>query len=237
MNIYLEIFIRALVSCLALLIIARIIGVRQISQLTFFDYVTGITIGSIAGTMAIDPDIPLGYSLLALAVFGVISIVISLLTSKSIIMRRMLTGTSKFLIYKGNFVEHNMKMARFDVNDILRELRSQGYFNVAEVEYAMLESNGKISVLPKSTSRPANSQEVGLDLPVAGITADVIIDGKIMEENLAQQNVDKNWIMSELKKQGIDNVKDILLANLNDNMELSVYFKGQTDEDMSTVYE
>lgn len=237
MNVYLEIFIRALISVLALLIIARIIGVRQISQLTFYDYVTGITIGSIAGTLAIDPDIPLGYSLLALAVFGVISVIISLMTSKSIVMRRLLTGTSKFLIYKGNFVEHNMKMARFDVNDILRELRSQGYFNVSEIEYAVLESNGKLSVLPKSQFRPANSQEVGIELPEAGITSDVIIDGKIMEENLAQHNVNKEWIMSELKNQGIENVKDIMLANLNDNMELSVYFKGQTDDEMSTVFE
>lgn len=237
MNPYLEIFVRTIIAMLSLIIIARIIGVRQISQLTFYDYVTGITIGSIAGALAIDNTIPIWYSVLAIALFGVINLILSFITNKSIILRRLLTGKSKFVIYQGNFVQKNMALARFDVNDILRELRNQGYFNVAEIEYAILETNGKLSVLPKSNSRPATAQEAGLQPPQATICADVILDGKIMEENLSRMDINKTWIQEQLKKQGIKNIKDVLLANLNDNKELSVYLKNQTDEKMSTIFE
>ena len=237
MNEYLEIFVRSIIAMLTLIIIARTVGVRQISQLTFYDYVTGITIGSIAGALAIDNSIPIGYSVLAMALFGIINLILSIFTNKSIILRRLLTGKAKFMIYQGEFVQKNMTLARFDVNDILRELRNQGYFNVADIAYAILETNGKLSVLPKSGARPANACEANIPTPQATICADVIIDGKIMEENLSRMDVNKNWLVTELAKQGIKNIKNIMLANLNENKELCDYLKKQTDKKMSTIFE
>lgn len=237
MNLYLEIFLRCLVAMLSLLIVARLTGVRQISQLTFYDYATGITIGSIAGALAVDPDIPIWSSVLAIAIFGVMNLIISIITTKSIVFRRLLTGKSKFLIYRGKFVQKNMMLARFDVNDVLRELRNQGYFSVSNVAYAILETNGKLSVMPKSDYRPATAIEAGLQPPPVSIAADVILDGKIMEQNLSRMDVDKQWIIAELAKQGIDSIKDVILANLNEDKQLSVYLKNETDDGMSTIFE
>lgn len=236
MNEYVDIVVRSLVAIGVLLVIARLDGVRQISQLTFYDYVSGITIGSIAGALCIDRDIPILYSVIALAIFGLATIIISFITQKSILLRRVFTGDSKLLIDDGKFVEKNMKWSRFDVNDVLRELRNQGYFNVADIQSAVLETNGQLSVLPKSASRPPTAAEQSLQLPESGIVGNVIIDGKVMEQNLSQLDHDMTWLKEQLNAQGVKNVKDVLLGTLDGNDNLSLYFKGYTTE-KSTVFQ
>lgn len=236
MNEYVEILVRSLIAIGVLLVIARLDGVRQISQLTFYDYVTGITIGSIAGALCIDREIPILYSVIALVIFGIATILISFSTQKSIILRRLLTGDSKLIIDDGQFVEKNMKWSRFDINDVLRELRNQGYFNVADIQSAVLETNGQISVLPKSASRPPTAAEQQLQLPESGIVGNVIIDGKIMEQNLSQMKHNMSWLKDELNNQGVKDIKDVLLATLDDNDNLSLYFKGYETE-KSTVFQ
>lgn len=236
MNPYVEITIRSIIGFFSLWLFARVLGSRQISQLTFYDYVVGITIGSIAGTLCVDRDIPILYSIIAIAiwVFGVF--VFELLTNKSIILRRVFSGCAKVLISEGEIIGKNLKLTRFDINDLLRELRSMGYFNVADIQFAILETNGKVSVLPKENVRPLQPADMEKNLPEKSLVTNIIIDGKIMEENLATTKKDKQWVQDQLNSQGKGNIKNIILATLDDNYNLSVYEKGSTT-DYDTVFQ
>lgn len=232
----LNVLIRAVVSILVLLILARLEGGRLISQLTFYDYVIGISIGSIAATMAVDTEIPMINSILAMVIYMLLTIFISYLTSKSIIARRLLTGESTILIDNGKIVEKNLKRVRFDINDMLREIRSQGYFNVNDIQCAILETSGAVSVLPKPNKRPIVIQDMGLNIKDEGVIANVIIDGKIMKKNLKQENKSEKWLMDELKRQGKSDIKNILLATLDKNSNVQVFEKND-GKDNSTIFQ
>lgn len=222
MNQYLEVTIRCLIAFAFLFIITEILGSKHISQLTFFDYVVGITIGSIAATMSIDDALPIWYGVIGLAVFGGLSFIISIINRKTVLGRRIFTGNPIFLISEGVILYNEIKRARLNINDLLRELRTQGYFNIADIHHAILETNGSISVLPKSLKKPVFCEDLNLNLPQQGIYANVIIDKKIMKGNLDAMHKDEDWLFMELKKQK-EELKNIALATLDLNGNLSVY--------------
>lgn len=227
MNAYLEIFLRTLLAIAVLLLLARLDGPKQISQLTFYDYIVGITAGSIAASLCIERDINIWFCLIAIVMFMLSSFALSMLTSKSIVMRRMLTGCPLFLIDRGKILYDGLKRAHFDVNDLLRELRVMGYFNPADVNYAVMETNGTVSVMPKATARPAKTSEQGLTLPEDGLSANVIIDGKLLSGNISAMDKTEDWVISEIERQNIP-LKEIALATLDENGALSVYKKEKS---------
>lgn len=149
-------------------------------------------------------------------------------------LRRLITGKPIMLIDQGNILYDGLKRIRFDINDLLRELRSQGYFDITQINYAILESNGMLSVLPKAADRPATAAEAGLTPAENGIKANIIIDGKILKNNLKAMNKDEAWLNGELNAQKIQRIKDILLATLSDKGELNVYLKenGKTNKSL-----
>lgn len=227
MNEYLDIVVRSLISLAVLIICCRLVGARQISQLTFYDYVVGITIGSIAGTLCVDRDINLWYSVIAIVIFSLISIFLAWITGKSIIMRRMLTGSAQILIDNGNFIKKNLKHAKFDVNDVLRELRVQGYFSVSEIRYAILESNGQLSVMPYAKDKPATNSDLNNRVEESSMESNVIIDGKIMKRNLSATGYSVDWLKKEVEKQG-EKIKNILLATLTTDGTLSLFDQNES---------
>lgn len=231
----LDVLIRSVIAILFLVICARITGARQISQLTFYDYVVGITIGSIAGTLCVDRDIPFYHSMIAIAIFSLFALLMAILTNKSIVMRRVLTGTAKIMIDDGKFIEGNMKSAHFDVDDVLRELRNQGYFSVSEIKYAILETNGKLSVMPYSAFKPVSNQDMNIPAEDGSLETNVIIDGKIMEQNLSYANKDYNWIHKKLAEMNLD-ITDVLLGTLDDKGNLACYEKGGTSR-QNTIFQ
>ena len=233
---YLQIVLRTLLSIVVLLVLARIDGAKQVGQLSFYDYIVGITAGSIAATLCIDLEINIWFCLIAITMFMLSSFALSFLTSKSMILRRTLTGSPIFLIAKGQLLYDGLKKAHFDVNDLLRELRSQGYFDVGEINYAVLEANGTLSVMPKSANRPANSEEVGIVVPESELSVNVIIDGKLMKGNLAAAQYDRDYILSELQKQNISSVKKVALATLDSSGKLTCFLKENSPTD-HTIFE
>lgn len=233
-NIYVQVILRTLFALVIMLVLARINGAKEIAQLSFFDYIVGITAGSIGAELAIDYELNVWTTAISLALFMLTSLLISWLTNKSIVLRRVITGSPIVLIKGGEISYGGLKRARFDVNDMLRELRSQGYFDVTAINCAVLETNGKISVLLKSTDRPATASEQGMSIEEETVPANVIIDGKILKGNLAAQNKSIEWLNAELKKQGIENKKSILLATLDDGA-LSVFKKE--DDKSRTVFQ
>lgn len=227
MNAYLEIVLRTLLAVAVLLLLARLDGPKQISQLTFYDYIVGITAGSIAATLCIDRDVNIWFCLIGMVLFMLSSFLISLFTSKSIIARRLLTGSPIFLIDDGKILYDGLKRSHFDVNDLLRELRAMGYFSPDQVLYAILETNGTVSVMPKAADRPATAAEQNIPLPEDSLPANVIIDGKLLHANIAAMGQTDEWILSELDRQGAV-CKNIALATLTDQAELSVYYKEKS---------
>lgn len=233
MDPYLEVFLRTLLSIAVLLLLTRLDGSKQISQLTFYDYIVGITAGSIAASMCIELDVNIWYAIIGIAMFMLSSLLLSMLTNKSIVMRRVLTGTPIFLMAGGKILYDGLKHAHFDVNDLLRELRVAGYFDINEVNYAILETNGTVSVMPMPDARPAKTSEQGITLPQETLSANVIIDGKIIPGNLSAMNKDATFIRDELKKQKL-NMKNVALATLDTDGNLSVYLK-ETGNGLRTI--
>lgn len=221
----LDILLRAVLSIVFLFIITRVMGKKQISQLTYFDYVIGISIGSIAAEMASNIDVNYIDALSSMAIYALIAIIISIVTNKSIKARRFFTGKTFILINNGKIIEQNLNKVRYDINDLLSEARNAGYFNISDIQYALLETNGKISFLPVTQKQPATLGDLGINKAQEGLTANVIIDGKIMDKNLNMIGFNREWLHTQLKSQNAPNIKDIILATVDSNNTLKVFEK------------
>lgn len=227
----LEVCLTSLGSLVVLFISTKLIGNKQISELTMFDYINSITIGSIGAEMATDLE-NFHLSLTAIVVYTIIILIVSHVTEKSIKARRILTGTSIILMENGKLYPKNFSKSKLDINEFLTQCRINGYFNLDEIDTAILEQNGKISILPKVASRPVNTKDLNLAVTQEKISVNVILDGSIMEDNLKRSGNDIEWLRHELEKQNITSVSDVFLAvcNTEDN-KLSVYVKAQNEQD------
>ena len=230
-----QIVYRSLISLITLFLITKLIGKKQVSQLSLFDYVIGISIGNFSAEMIINLESNEIYGILAVVIFGVIAYLVSLLTMKSINLRKFLTSSPTVLIQSGNIVKKGLKETRFDLNDLLEVLRCKGYFDISQIEYAVMEANGEVSVLPKVEYRPVITKDLNLKLNKEGLVANVVIDGKIMPSILENMNKSKAWLMHELEVKGI-NLENILLATLDSNEKLTIY-KQDFNEKIKNILE
>ncbi len=220
----LDIFLRSISSVAVLFIISKLMGKKQISQLSFFDYIVGITIGSIAAQMAFDDSLHYYETIIAIATYGLCDIAIAVSTIKSVKLRRFFIGTPTVLIYNGKIIEENLISTRYDINELLSESRYNGYFNLCDIKYAIFETTGRVSFLPYSDKKPVTPYDMNLNVEQENLVANVIIDGNIMYNNLHSCGKDENWLKNELKIQKYNNIKDIILATC-DNNTLTVYKK------------
>jgi len=219
------VLVRGFVSLVCLFLITKLLGKKQVSQLSLFDYVIGISIGNFAAEIIINLDNNFIYGLVAVVEFGLIAYLISIATMKSIVLRRFFMGTPTVLIDKGNILEKGLKKVHFDINDLLEECRCNGYFDLNEIEYAIMECNGQLSIMSKSGYKPVTINDMDLKQSVQGLCANVIIDGKVMVNNLKNMNKDIEWLQQQLKVKGYL-ISDILLATLDVNEKLSIYEKN-----------
>ncbi len=217
-----DVILRALMSLLALFIVTKIIGKKQVSQLSLFDYVIGISIGNFAAEMTINTDSPEINGIVAVLVFGLVAYLVSYLTLKSIVLRRFFIGTPTILIQKGKIIEKNLKQSKMDMNDLLEQIRIDGYFDISEVDYAIMEANGKISVLPKKENKPVTLKDMQLKGEKQSLCANIIIDGKIMHGNLENMHKTEKWLLKQLNVKG-KKLEEILLATLDMEDKLILY--------------
>ena len=234
MNDILKIIILSSVSELFLFVLTKLMGNKEISQLSMFDYVIGITIGSIAAEMATALESDYKQPLVAMAVYAFISIMISIACMKSQKVRRFIYGNSLILLDNGKLYRKNFKTAKMDLNEFLVQCRSNGYFNLSDIKTAILEPNGKISFLPKSSNRPTTPSDFDLTPDPASIDVNVIIDGRIIYENLKNTGHDQMWLQKEIVSQGFENINQIFLATLDKQNNLSIY--GNSDLENSHDY-
>lgn len=214
-------------SAVALFVLTRLMGKRQISQLGVFDYINGITIGSIAAELAVSGFDDFEIPLTAMIIYGLVAIAASYLTDKSIWLRKIITGKPVILFDGGKFFMENFKHARIDINEFLCRARSCGYFDLVDIQTALLEPNGEISFLTLAEKRPMTPQDMNLKPPQDTLKVELIIDGKILYKNLAEIGKDEQWLMQELKKLNAASVIMIALATCDRNDNVCVFFKNR----------
>ena len=218
----LKVTLTALLSAIALFIIAKIIGHKQMSQLDFFDYITGITIGSIAAELATELEEPLK-PLVAMVVYGIVTVGLAAITSKLPKTRKFINGTPTIIMNNGKIYRKNLKKAKIDLSEFLVMCRQQGFFNLADIQTAIFEYNGRLTILPKSLKRPVNPEDMGICPAPEYIGTEVIMDGAILDGNLKRMGLDSKWLQSQLKSQGFKNAKEILLGICDQSKKLTVY--------------
>lgn len=212
-------------SLVILFILTKLMGNREMSQLTMFDYIVGITIGSIAAEMSTSLESNFMEPVVAMIVYGLVTVFISYITCKSLSLRRFFTGRARILLDNGKLYRKNFKSAKIDLNDFLMECRINGYFNLSDIQTAILEPNGRVSFLPKSLKRPATPEDLNLSPSVENVVINVILDGVLLKENLAKTGNNINWLENNLKEQGINDLKKVFLATCDNQNNLSVYVK------------
>ena len=236
MSDFLNICFRTILVLVILFFITKMMGKKQISELNFFDYVVGITIGSIAADISLDIEKDMIAGIAALFIYGFISYIISFVSIKSILARRFFIGVPTVLVEKGKIIESGLKKSKIDVNDLLMEARENGYFNLDEIDYALMEVNGNISFLPKEKEKPVTKKDMKIKCSNEGLTVNAIIDSKYMVNNMTAINKDKEWLDHELKVNGYDNYDNILLATIDNNYKVTIYEKN-VKPDKNTVLE
>ena len=236
MSNFFNICFRTILVLIILFFITKMMGKKQISELNFFDYVVGITIGSIAADISLDIEKNMIAGIAALFIYGFVSYIISFVSIKSILARRFFIGVPTVLVEKGKIIESGLKKSKIDVNDLLMEARENGYFNLDEIDYALMEVNGNISFLPKEKEKPVTKRDMKIKCSNEGLTVNAIIDSKYMVNNMKAINKDKEWLDHELKVNGYDNYDNILLATIDNNYKVTIYEKN-VKPDKNTVLE
>ena len=219
----LKVIVSSVLSAAVLFVIAKINGHKQMSQLDLFDYITGITIGSIAAEVATNLESPWWKPTLAMIVYGAITVMLSFTAQKFPKSRKYINGTPTIVFNKGKLYRENLKKAKLELSEFLMMCRQEGYFDLNEIQTAVFECNGKLTVLPISTKRPTNPEDIGIQPEESSIQTEVIMDGRILDENLKRMGLDSIWLKRQLKEQGCGKPENIFLGLCDDNKKLTIF--------------
>lgn len=217
-----KIALASLFSLVFMFFLTKLMGYKQVAQMSIFDYVEGITLGSVAAELATELETPWRPAL-AMAVYGLAGLLISLLTNKSLKARRGINGKPEILMEHGVIHREALKRAKMDVNEFLTACRTAGYFDVNDVEIAVLESNGTVNILPVEGKRPVTPQDIRLQPAQSFLSTPVIMDGEVLRENLRGIGADETWLRRKLDDQHINSPREVFLALCDHDMVLSVY--------------
>ena len=217
---------RALISLAVLFLVTKMIGKKQVSELSLFDYVIGISIGNFAAEMTINLESQEINGIVAVLIFGIVAYIVSYITMKSIYLRRFFIGVPTIIIDKGKINYKNMKKFKMDINDLLEQARINGYFDLREIEYGIMEANGIMSFKLKDIYDTPTNKDLNINTKNIGICANIIIDGKYMKNNISNMNKNIEWVENKIKDMGY-NINNILLATLNEKDEINIYLKEE----------
>lgn len=223
----LSVAIRSIYSLITLFFVTKLIGKKQVSELSLFDYVIGISIGNFTAEMTMDLERHYINGMIAIIMFGLIAYIVSIITMKSMFFRRIIIGVPTILIQNGKIIEKNLKSVKLDINELLEQCRGNGYFNLNEIEYAIMETNGKISIMPVSKYKPLTPQDMNIKVKIGGLCSNVVIDGNLMKNNIENMHKTIEWVEKELKVKGYKDINKILLATLDKEDKITVYEKNQ----------
>lgn len=211
----------SLIVFVLLISLARIMGKKLLAQMTFFDFVIGITIGTIGGAF-VTTEVGGFWVLLSPVVLTLAVVLTGYLTLKSEPARKLLEGEPLVLVQNGKIYEKNMRKIRYHLDDLLMQLRERDVFDLSEVEFAVLEPHGKLSVLKKSQNLPVTPRDLGISTSYKGLSSEIIRDGQVVDQNLRQNGLTRQWLMDELSRRNIKRVEDVFLATLSTDGNLYV---------------
>ena len=220
-----KVLIKGYLSLMILFFVIKMLGKKQISQLNIFDYVIGISLGNLAAEMTINSDISIINGLVAMIIYGSCSLFVSFITNKSILARRFISGVPVVLIEHGKISKEQLKRVKIDVNDLLQDAREDGIFDISKVDYAIMEVSGKVTFLLKAEEEPITAKDMKINVSSPGLTANLIMDGNIMYNNLKTFGKDEKWLTKKMKEQGYNNPKDIFLLICNKDGNVTIYKK------------
>ncbi|MEH7122548.1 DUF421 domain-containing protein [Bacillus sp. JJ1773] len=218
------------------LFLTRKIGRKLISKMDFFDFIMGVSLGSLVANAVIDKHFATLSATTALVLFSVLTIFTGYLNMKSFTFRKLINSEPVTLIENGTIVDENMKKMKLTINELKMKLREKDAFNVADVEFAIMETDGNFSVLPKSDKKPLTPYHMNIQTASTGLEKDIIIDGKIMEENLTSAGLDKDWLTSALTKQNIKDYSEVFYAGLDNTKKLYISKKSSTNKETHGKY-
>lgn len=211
-------------SIIVMFFVTKLVGNKQISQFTLFDYINGITIGSIAAEMAVSGELgELIPAATAMLLYGITGVVLSYLTMKSIRCRRFIAGTPILLLEDGKLYPENLKTAKLDIGDFLTRARISGYFDISKIAYAILENNGTISFLPKAEEAPLVPKDLGYKKEDDKLVVNLILDGVIMEGNLKHCGKEEKWLSKKLQENGYSSPSQVFLCTLDKDDSITIY--------------
>ena len=211
------------------LILSKLIGIKIISQMNFFDFIMGVSIGSMIAKIIIDKDHVVFSGIIALIIFTLLTIATSYLNLKSYTARRIINAKTLILIENGRIIDKNMKRLRITINELMMKLREKDVFSLEDVQFAIMESNGELSVLIKANKKPVTPYDMNLKVKNLSLINDIIIDGKIIDKNLKIAGIDKSWLKSELKRKSINNIEEVFYAGIDQNNKLIISEKYPND--------
>ena len=229
---FLRLCLVALGSFATLFLVAKFIGHKQIAQLDFFDYITGITIGSIAAEMATELEEP-WKPLVAMVIYGGVTLMLSVISNKLPRSRKYLNGTPTILMDNGKLYYENLKKSKLDLSEFMVMCRQQGYFDLTSIQTAVFEYNGKLTILPVSTQRPATPSDMNLAPAQELMFTELIMDGRILESNLKRMGLNLTWLDKQLKQNNINSPQDVVLALCDKNLKFVAYKKDKRDTSTS----
>ena len=219
---FFQILLTTVLSAGVLFAIAKLSGHKQVAQLDFFDYISGITIGSIAAELATELESP-WKPLTAMCVYGAVAVGLRLLTTRRQRSRKYINGTPTIILDRGKLYRENMKKAKLDLSEFMLMCRQAGYFDLNDIQTAVYEYDGKLSVLPVSGKRPVNPADLNLSPPGARLLAEVIMDGRILDENLRRMGLDPRWLQKRLEEQGYQSASQVFLGLCGEDHSLSLF--------------
>ena len=208
------IFIRTIILYILVLIVMRFMGKREISQLQPFELAISIMIADLATIPMAEPGIPITNGIIPILGLLIMHLTISVINLKSVKLREVMCGKPSILIYRGRIVEKNMKKERFTINELEERLRGNNVFNIGDVEYAILETSGQVTVIQKPNKRTTIPEDFNIMPEYEGIAYDLVVDGKIMKKNLEKLGKDYNWLLKQVDAFGIK-PEDALIATID----------------------
>ena len=217
-----EIGIQTLLAFFSIWFITRILGRKQIAQLTVYEYINGITFGSIAATLATDLNQRTWHHLIGLFLFGILTWGMSYISFKNDGINQLLQGEPVIVIEDGKILEKNLKRCLYSINDLLEQLRLEKIFDIKEVKYAIVETNGALSVMKYEHLEVPTVQDLGLVTSPKAPFCSIILDGKIIKDNMRLMKIDEDWLFMQLKAKGIQDIKEVMYAAVNQQKEIYI---------------
>lgn len=230
-NWVLEIFLRGTSAFLAVILITRVVGKSQMGQLTVTDFVNGIVVGSLAAAMIVDLRTPALYYVFSLILIAALTIGVECLTLRNRIIRKIFEDEPTIVIHNGKVLEDKMARMRYHMDDLMMLLREKNVFNIADVEFAVAEPNGELSVLLKSQKRPVTPEDLQIPTRYEGMSTELVMDGVVIKQNLVQNGLTEEWLFGELEKRGITKIENVTLATLDTQGNLYVDLRRDVIED------